>query len=85
MSVRVLKWEVAVDDRSHPIGGGDVVHVAAQTLNAVCVWTVERKDAERPKRLARAFGTGQPIDNPVRPLGSTQAGPFVWHLFEVTS
>lgn len=86
---RVLRWEVAVDDLPHEIGGGDVLHVAqgrGGALNIVDVWTRERFDGPRlvkPKRRVQAYGTGQPIDWVAPHLGTAVAGPLVWHIFEV--
>jgi uncharacterized short protein YbdD (DUF466 family) len=91
--VRVLKWDVKVDDAPHPIGAGRVLLVGCQDYqNIVQVWTQENRDGQ-PMRRVQAFGTGQDItdwgtdgEGPrVRGyVGSTIAGPFVWHLFEVT-
>jgi hypothetical protein len=86
----VLKWQVAVDDREHRIGGGEIVHVAVQypdQPDVVTVWTVEprNRDAVTAMRLVRVFGTGHPLPYFATPLGSavTANGRLVWHLFEL--
>lgn len=81
MSKRVLKWTVPVDDRSHEIGGGPVVGVAAQgAWDEVVVWTEETDPA--PTRTVRVYGTGHEIPEASRHLGSVVAGIFVWHVYE---
>lgn len=79
----VLKWPVPVDDHDHPIGAGTVVLVDAQgTHGTVFVWTEEAEPIElTPMRRARAYGTGQAIPDGDVHLGSTMAGPFVWHVY----
>lgn len=87
MSLRVLKWDVSVDDRSHPIGVGRVLHVAIQYHpDQVQVWTLEDEMTLRSERHVQVFATGQPLP------GSTTAhvgtaiaagGALVWHVFEV--
>jgi hypothetical protein len=85
----VAKWPVQVDDRTHKIGGGDVVHVACQDptrVNVVTVWTIEPRDAGfSTKRTVQVFGTGQPLPFFAKPLGSGIAGGgrLVWHVFEL--
>ena len=83
--MRVLKWDVMVDDQPHPIGAGRVLLVGCQDYqDIVQVWTQEPRDGE-PLRNVQAFGTGHQIPESARGyIGSTIAGPFVWHLFEVT-
>lgn len=87
MSRRVLKWQVPVDDRDHPIGGGPVVLVACQNDNAalVQVWTDEANAGDvADLRSARVFGTGQPILRTDEHIGSVVVGPLVWHVFAST-
>lgn len=90
MSARVLKWSVPVDDDWHAIGGGQVLHVGNQGAHGtVCVWTLEHDAEPTLSRNVLVTGTGQPLpdhgdDPPLRHIGSTLAGPFVWHVFEAT-
>lgn len=84
MSLRVLKWNVAVDDQPHEVGYGRVLHVACQYgPESVQVWTLELSKPHT--RLAQVFGTGQPLPDTVAAhLGSTVAAhALVWHVFEV--
>lgn len=80
---RVLKWTVPVDDREHLIGSGKVVLVECQHDSTVAtVWT-EEVGAEPRLRKARAFATGQPLENSWEHVGScmTPNGVLVWHVF----
>lgn len=82
MSRRVLKWPVPVDDTDHPIGAGRVVFVDAQGHRArVFVWTEEPHGLAEAVRRARVYGTGQPIPDGDIHIGTTIAGPFVWHVY----
>ena len=82
MSRRVLKWPVPVDDADHPIGAGPVVFVDALGYRStVFVWTEEPQDAAHAVRRARVYGTGQPVPGDDVHIGSTVAGPFVWHVY----
>jgi len=85
----VYKWPVAVDDRPHKIGGGQVIHVGCQDpldVDRVTVWTVEQRQGPVPKRTVQIFATGQPLPFDAEPLGTALAlgGRLVWHLFSLT-
>ena len=87
MTRRVLKWDVRVDDRAHPIGSGPVAHVACQSsANVVQVWTDEPDAEQVTIRSARVYGTGQPVPDGDEHLGSTltEDGFLVWHVFAST-
>lgn len=81
---RVLKWNVPVDDKPHPIGRGEVVHVACQfDASEVQVWTDE-VDGDYPRqRFAQVHGTGHPVPADLQHVGSVVAadGHLVWHVF----
>jgi len=50
-----------------------------------CVWAIVDLDTRPPKPTGRIFwwyGTGHPIGENKRHVGSALDGPFVWHLFE---
>ena len=90
----VLKWPVAVDDRPHKIGSGQILHVACQSqetsdANCVMVWTIEprpaRGEVPLPTREVQVFGTGQPLPFFAEPLGTASAagGRLIWHLFSL--
>jgi hypothetical protein len=85
--MRVLKWNVDVDDVPHPIGQGKVVLVACQHSDAsVQVWTQEEgaHPEERP-RAAQVYATGQPIPEGLEHVGSALAlnGRLIWHIYAV--
>jgi len=82
---RVLKWTVPVDDQSHHIGSGHVVHVACQGgPDTVQVWTEEywvSDSDESNGRRARVYGTGHRIPEGWDHLGSVLCDGLVWHLY----
>jgi len=83
MTRRILKWDIPVDDRDHPIGAGPVAHVGCQGGNAglVTVWTDETDaPATAAPASARVYGTGQPLPDGDEAAESVIAGPFVWHV-----
>jgi hypothetical protein len=85
---RVLKWDVPVDDREHTIGAGFIAHVGCQQgPETVQVWTEQSDDhpTRWPARTVRVFGTGQPLPDGARHLGSvvSAGGALVWHVYEV--
>jgi hypothetical protein len=89
MSRSVWKYEVPVDDQWHEVlipQPGRVLHVDSQgARTTVAVWAevTPSSDELYPQRF-RAFGTGQPIPARSNYVGSTLAGPFVWHIYAET-
>jgi hypothetical protein len=87
---RILKWTVPVDDKTHPIGAGPVVHVGAQgnALEELQVWTEEQVPftlvGEEPQFdtvLARVYGTGHEYPDEGVAVGTVFAPMgLVWHL-----
>lgn len=79
--MRVLKWPLETTGEPQEIGGGPVVLVASQDGVHVTVWTLEEAE---PRRRVRLVGTGHSVAFDARHLGSvvTQAGRYVWHVFE---
>lgn len=82
-----LKWNVPVDSRPHPIGGGKPILTACQAgPDVVQVWTDEsaRESARQPQREAIVVGTGQVAPGGWKPIGSVVASfdpPLVWHVY----
>lgn len=82
MTRHVLKWPVQSDDQDHQIGTGRVVLVDSQGAHGtVCVWTEEEAGDDLATRPVRIYGTGNPVPEGAKHVGSTLAGPFVWHVF----
>lgn len=82
---RVLKWDVPVDDKAHPIGTGPVVHVDCQHEDpaVVQVWTEEPADGHGPeRRLAQVVATGMPYPDHGQHIGTAKvyAGRIMWHV-----
>jgi hypothetical protein len=82
----VLKWDVPVDDTTHRIGGGQIVHVGCQyASDVVTVWTVEPRRGATTRRRVQVFNTGHPLPYFAEHVGTAMAanGALVWHLFEL--
>jgi hypothetical protein len=49
----------------------------------LCLWALVSPDSVMEQRAFKIYGTGHSITgNPGTFIGTTQQGPFVWHLFE---
>jgi hypothetical protein len=86
----IFKYTVPVDDRTHSfeLNGPDaVVHVASQTgdtNDGVQMWVeYDRSAFHRGMRHFRVIGTGHPIEQNERYIGTAMCPPFVWHVVEV--
>lgn len=84
---RVLRWDVPIDDAWHKIGAGDVVHVATRTHrerpgDLVEIWTLEDTAPDGiqfddlRKRAVTAVGTGHPVPDNTRHIGSAVVPTF---------
>jgi hypothetical protein len=87
MSKIIYKWTVPVDDRTHQIGGGPVVHVDSQSgrIDEVQVWTQEDPHLEihdLDTRTVKVVGTGQEFNDIGDVVGSVVVsnGNLVWHV-----
>ena len=88
--MQVWKISIAVDDKEHAFelpSMARVVHVACQDQKIrarVEAWLLVEPSYPNETRKFRAYGTGQPIAEPSKYLGTalTDKGEFVWHLFE---
>lgn len=92
MSVRVLRWQLPVDDEDHelPVTGEIVACAGTRGLwsnmpkHWVEFWAVGPAEPPAPPRVFRVFGTGQPIPAEYVWRGTaprTDEG-LVWHLLE---
>lgn len=82
--MRVLRYEVPVDDRVHGHRlSGQVLHVASRQPAVVEFWAAA--DIRAPvTRFFRVYGTGQLIPTEVEFVGTCFDGSgqaLVWHLF----
>jgi hypothetical protein len=52
---------------------------------APCIWAIVDPDVLSVTRRFEIFGTGHPLpaEDECCYVGTTQDGPFVWHLFEL--
>ena len=92
---RVLRYEIPVDDKAHPIPRGPVLMVTPWRLiqtspaGRVEVWIETEIPDNWPNsdpsttRDVVVVGTGQLLPDGSRWLGSCLDGPMVWHLYEL--
>lgn len=81
----IYRYVVDVDDQWHAHDlTGPVVHVATRHPDVVEFWAVHTEGAAVVERRFRVYGTGQPITEPSRHVGTVLAagGALVWHLME---
>lgn len=85
---RVFKYLIPFDDQPHDIKEcSAIVHVGMQEPGGVTVWAEHFEDwrygyADNVIRL-QVFGTGHEVPPYAEHVGSTQDGPFVWHVYDV--
>jgi hypothetical protein len=82
----IFRYEVPVDDEWHALQlSGPVLHVDVRLRpNVVEVWALStnRQGPELTQHF-RVFGTGQPLPDGVRHVGTALVpGGLVWHLME---
>lgn len=78
----ILKWDIEVDDQSHTVGRGPVVHVACQSNPGIVqVWT-EEYSYDPVTTTAQVFGTGHKLPLGDEIIGSAipVGGALVWHI-----
>ncbi len=83
----IFKYTVSVQDSEIELTlpkGSRVVHVGNQEPEHVTLWVEQRPDRDETEtRKFRVYGTGHGISESHKYLGTTQDGPFIWHLYEV--
>jgi len=85
MTRSIYRYEVDIDDQWHTHDlTGPVVHVDSRRLDVVEFWAVHTEGLPVAERRFRVYGTGQPITEPCRHVGTviTAGGALVWHLME---
>jgi hypothetical protein len=80
----IWKYQIDVDDTvtiDMP-QGATVLHIAPSSATGLLLWATVNPDAPTETRTFHVRGTGHPLGNVGSHLGTVQAGPFVWHVFE---
>lgn len=80
----VYRYEVPVDDQWHAMQlSGPVVHVDCRNPRVVELWALSTSEPSTMRGF-RVFGTGQPLPDKVKHVGTAVApgGQLVWHLME---
>ena len=81
--LRILRYEIRIDDTAQRVPAGKVVLVHAHRkglVNRLEVW-IQVADGETQTQTVRVFGTGQEIPAGWRPLRSCVARHFVWNVY----
>lgn len=85
----IWKFPLAVMDRQRVMmpKGAELLTVQRQGDRA-CMWAIVNGEAEMETRIFDIYGTGNPMPELVmgdtrKYVGTFQAPPFVWHLFEI--
>ena len=74
------------DLKLHLPKGAKVVHVGTQAPGQVNFWVeLPPMTVTYENRLFRVYETGHPIEDEAIWCGTTMDGPFVWHLYEISS
>ena len=82
----IWKYPLVVIDAIQRLEGvpkGAVSVKVDSQLGGPCLWMLVDTDAQPEPRAFKVVGTGQRIPDNGWYVGSWQAPPFVWHLFEV--
>lgn len=90
MTRTIYKYSVPVDDEWHEIsmpGPARVLHVECQGgFGTVNLWAeVDIEGEGSTVRRMRAYGTGMALPDNAVYVGSSLAGPFVWHVYAEVS
>lgn len=89
MSLTIYKYEFKVDDEvmvRMPLGA-KVLSVGIQQPRRICLWAIVdsfdvHQGAMPVDRRFKVRGTGQPLGEVGRFVGTVIDGLFVWHVFE---
>ena len=82
---RIYKYALRItDEQALMLPRGAVPLATDMQRDVLCLWVMV--DTEQPAVMRRVFvaGTGNPLPDEIvatRYVGSTQDGPFVWHVF----
>lgn len=79
-------WEFPLEIRTRQIvmlpAGAKILSVQWQS-GLLCFWALVDPNANKLSRCIEIFGTGHEVGEALRIyLGTAQAGPLVWHVFE---
>ena len=92
MSATVYRYDAGIDDLVQITmpKGAQVLHVApSDRISAgIAFWSQADPTAAPERRVFAVVGTGNPMPTYAAEgvhVGSFQAPPFVWHVFEVQS
>lgn len=91
MSGRIFKYKISNDtsmQTTTPMREGALIRAVGMQDNAVHVWAEVPYDVGGERLVPRTFlvvPTGGDIPDPGNYVGTVFEGPFVWHVYEVTT
>lgn len=82
--MRVWKWSLRVASlQSLPIPKNAEILTVQLQDNIPCLWALVDETAPIEYRSFAIYGTGEPISNPGKYIGTFQLGALVFHVFEL--
>jgi hypothetical protein len=64
--------------------GSEILHFGMDPAGQLCVWAMVESTGVGYDRHLQIVGTGAEVPGgPVKYIGTSTQGPFVWHLFEI--
>lgn len=83
----IYKYEIPVDDRfTLELPNFAEILAFGQQGGTPMIWALVDPELTKLRRTFVLVGTGNPVPDDViaeNYIGTTQTGPFVWHLFEL--
>jgi hypothetical protein len=80
---RVWKFHVRHSQLIEMPVGAEIIYCANQPGLGPHLWVLVDPDAPREYRSLHVVGTGHPVPEGGKHVGSWIDDPFVWHVFEV--
>ncbi len=82
---RIWKYPIPIGETVKIEATCNPVHVDLDpATGAPCVWMLAVPGAPTVPRIFEVYGTGTPVPDHARHVGSVRDGGFMWHVFEVT-
>lgn len=88
MNDRMLKYRISAEQEQTtvPMRTGAVIRaIGVQSPREVCLWAEVSDSNTVIARTFRVIGTGFDVPEPGTYIGTVFDGPYVWHLYEVTT
>ncbi len=63
--------------------GAKIIHLGVDPMGHPCVWAEVETEAPLVNRRLAIVGTGQPLPEGGKHIGSYLDAPFVWHVYDL--